>query len=242
MKDGGRHLATDWDTALARFAQLVRAGSGKTSAVILASGSAALEALGMVKRLLSRFDLKAAVRIPTGSEAPLEGVPNLALRKERAANGAGARLLGYDTDFAAALKAAGSAALVVLLDVELSEAEAGLLGGAAGLVVLGTVAQELRSAQLILPVTTMVEENGTFVNRDGRVQRFLQARVTPGMARPAWWVAAETEALAGAKVETPTSADEAFAQVASMIPSLAGLTYRELGLSGRAASPVGAGA
>ena len=63
-------------------------------------------------------------------------------------------------------------------------------------VVLGTVvAAALRDAELVLPVTTMAEENGTYVNRDGRVQRYTQAKSQPGMARPAWWVAGEV--LAG---------------------------------------------
>ena len=35
------------------------------------------------------------------------------------------------------------------------------------------------------------EEDGTFVNRDGRVQRYVQAKAAPGMARPAWWALGE---------------------------------------------------
>ena len=236
VKEGPRHVATDWETALARFAQLVRAGSRSTRAVILSSANASLESLGLVKRLLSRFDLVSVVRLPLGAEAPLAGVPNLALRRERAANGDGARLLGYGTEWAAAIGAASSAALVVVLDAELTEEEAASVSSAAGLVVLGTVyGEELRSAQLILPVVTMAEENGTFVNQDLRVQRFLQARVAPGMARPAWWVAAETEALTSPGIDIPTSADQAFAQVAESVPAISGFTYRELGLTGRVA-------
>ena len=64
------------------------------------------------------------------------------------------------------------------------------------MVVLGTVASDaLRNAELVLPVTTMAEENGTYVNRDRRLQRYTQAKSQPGMARPAWWVAGEV--LAG---------------------------------------------
>jgi len=39
-----------------------------------------------------------------------------------------------------------------------------------------------------LLLENMVEEEGTFTNLRGRVQRFLQARAAPGMARPSWWV------------------------------------------------------
>src|SRR2546427_10676723 len=66
VRDGGRHVATDWDTALARLDQLVRGASGK--AVILASGRASTEALGLVRRMLDRFEVTAAVQVPLGDE------------------------------------------------------------------------------------------------------------------------------------------------------------------------------
>ncbi|HEY9014524.1 MAG TPA: 2Fe-2S iron-sulfur cluster-binding protein, partial [Gemmatimonadales bacterium] len=47
VRDGGRHVATDWDTALDRLGQLIRGMSG--SAVILASGRASTESLGLVR-------------------------------------------------------------------------------------------------------------------------------------------------------------------------------------------------
>jgi predicted molibdopterin-dependent oxidoreductase YjgC len=188
--------------------------------------------------------LTAAVQIPLGdAEQPLQGIAGLALRKERAANGDGARMLGYDTDWTRALEAAASADLVVVLDVQLTEAEAGLVAGAAAVVVLGTLqAQELAAAQLVLPVTNVAEENGTFVNRDLRVQRYQQARTAPGMARPAWWVAAQA---AASHTSAPSTSAEAFSAVAAMIPALAGMSYAELGLTGGVArasvpAPVGA--
>ena len=48
VREGGRHVATDWDTALARLDQMLRGASG--SAVILASGRASTESLGLVRR------------------------------------------------------------------------------------------------------------------------------------------------------------------------------------------------
>ena len=48
----------------------------------------------------------AAVQVPLGEEAPLAGVPNLALRRERAPNLAGAELLGYTRQWEAALRQA----------------------------------------------------------------------------------------------------------------------------------------
>jgi NADH-quinone oxidoreductase subunit G len=237
--EGGRHQAVDWESALARFAQLAKGGAGR--AVLLASGRASLESLGLLRRLVDRFDVTAAVQVPMGDEAPLAGVPNLALRAERAPNAEGARALGYHAAWADALGQARTASLVVLLDVVLSEAEAAALAGAGAVVVLGTVESDAwAAAGLVLPVTTMAEEHGTWMNRDGRVQRFQQAKAPPGMARPAWWVVAGAMAAAGAADGLPATAAEAFDGLGAQWPAFAGLSHRSLGLAGRAAVAAGA--
>ena len=235
VQDGGRLVATDWDRAVDRLAGLVEKGG---TSVLLASASASLESLGLVHRLLSGTRLTAVVQLPVvDSEEPLQGIKDLALRRERAPNGDGARLIGYGMDWQGAVKAASTADLVVLLDVTLTDAEAALVSGAAAVVVLGTVqAQELPAAALVLPLTNVAEENGTFVNRDQRVQRYQQARTAPGMSRPAWWVAAQVTPAGGlAPSSSPATAAQAFELVCSSIPALAGLTYSDLGLLGRLA-------
>ena len=233
VREGGRHVATDWVTALARLEQILRGASG--SAVILASGRASTESLGLVRRLVDRFEVTAAVQVPTGPEAPLAGIPNLALRRERAPNLVGAELLGYTPHWEAAMRQALSAAVVLVLDAELAEADAAALSAAQGLViVLGTVLADVhRRAELALPVTTMAEENGTYVNRDRRVQRYQQARSQPGMARPAWWVAGEVLAGPGPSADAPSTAAEAFALLGRWWPAFAGFGYADLGLTGR---------
>jgi NADH-quinone oxidoreductase subunit G len=233
VRDGGRHTATDWDTALARLEQALRGASG--SAVILASGRASTESLGLVRRLVERLDVTAALQVPLGEEAPLAGIPDLALRRERAPNLTGGQLLGYSADWTAALRQAASAAVVIVLDADLTPADQAALAGAPGmLVVLGTVlAEGLRDAELVLPITTMAEENGTYVNRDRRVQRFEQAKSQPGMARPAWWVAGEVLAGPGPSADAPSTAAEAFAALGEWWPIFAGLTHADLGFTGR---------
>ena len=46
----------------------------------------------------------------------------------------------------------------------------------------------LVSADFQFPVTTFAEQEGTFTNHAGRVQRFWPALSGPGAARPAWLV------------------------------------------------------
>ncbi len=232
VRDGGRHVATDWDTALDRLGQLVRGTSG--SAVILASGRASTESLGLVKRMVDRADLTAVVQVPMGEEAPLGRVPNLALRRERAPNLAAAELLGYRSDWQAGLKQASTAGLVLVLDTNLSEADEAALATVPGaVVILGTVFPEgLRNAELVLPLTNMAEENGTYLNRDFRLQRYSQAKSQPGMARPAWWVAGEVLAGPGPSSSAPSTAAEAFELLGEQWPAFAGLTYADLGYTG----------
>ncbi len=231
--DGHRHAATDWDTALDRFGRILRDAAG--SAVLLASGRMSVESLGLVRRLLEPFQVTAAVQVPLGEEAPLSGIPNLALRRERTPNADGAELVGYNRDWEAAVQAVASAAFVIVLDADLDDAAvAAIRETRAEVVVLGTVAADwIREASLVLPVTTMAEENGTYVNRDRRVQRYQQARSQPGMARPAWWVAGEVLAGPGPDADAPSTAAEAFAMLGSAYPELAGLTHGDLGFGGR---------
>ncbi|MGH7627799.1 MAG: 2Fe-2S iron-sulfur cluster-binding protein [Gemmatimonadales bacterium] len=234
-RDGARQLAVDWDTALDRFGQLLRATG---PAVILASGRASTESLGLVRRLVEGRPVTTAVQVPLGDEAPLPGIPGLALRRERTPNLAGAELLGYGRDWAAALAATRDAAVVIVLDAELSPSDEAALAAAPGaLVLLATVPPgALRDAALVLPVTTMAEENGVYVNRDGRAQRFQQAKAAPGMARPAWWIAGEVLAGPGPDADAPATAEHAFELLGRAWPIFGGLTHASLGFTGRVLS------
>jgi NADH-quinone oxidoreductase subunit G len=141
---------------------------------------------------------------------------------------------------AGAAPAARQAAVVLVLDAELSAADEAELADIDGALVLLASAPPLglRNAELILPVTTMVEENGVYVNRDGRAQRFQQAKVPPGMARPAWWIAGEVLAGPGPDADAPATADEAFAMLGNLWPVFAGMTHASLGYTGQVlASP-----
>src|SRR5438552_329978 len=111
--------------------------------------------------------------------------------------------------YAAALQAAESAAVVLVLD----EPDIAVRPRGA-LVYAGTVLPDAaRHADLVLPIANVAEEDGTFVNCDGRVQRYFQAKPAPGMARPAWWVFSELLAVMGrgrGEGEHVTGASDAF--------------------------------
>jgi NADH-quinone oxidoreductase subunit G len=91
------------------------------------------------------------------------------------------------------------------------------------LIYAGTVLPDgARNAAVVLPIANVAEEDGTFVNRDGRVQRYFQAKPAPGMARPAWWVLSELAAAAG-RGERVASAGEAFERLSASVDGLRGL-------------------
>ena len=123
------------------------------------------------------------------------------MRAERAPNGKGAENLGYTREYQAALEAAKSAAVVLVLD----DPDCAVQTNGA-LLYLGTVLGQdapCRSADVVLPITNVAEEEGTFTNRDGREQRYSQAKPAPGMAQPAAWVLGQ---LADARKRTGAGA------------------------------------
>ena len=187
VRRDGELKATDWDEAYAKVLAILRGASGK--AVALVSAGASSEALAAARKLLSGFDWRGAFQVVVGDEAPLPGVPNLALRAERVPNATGAERLGYTRDYAAALEAAKTAAVVLVLDDPDAAVET---NGA--LIYAGTVLGEsspCRNADVVLPIANVAEEEGTFVNRDGREQRYYQAKPAPGMAQAAAWIFGE---------------------------------------------------
>jgi len=227
VRKDGELRAVDWDEALDRARGIIAGAGG--AAVALVSPGASTEALFLARRLLGRFAWTGAFQVVKGEEAPLPGVPGLALRADRAPNVRGAELLGYSRDYDLALRAAAAAGVVLVLDDSTAPVRT---DGA--LIYLGTVLPDdagVRGAAVVLPIANVAEEDGTFVNCDGRVQRYTQAKPAPGMARPAWWVLGELGA--DGTGPAPTSAADAFARFAAATEAAAGLTYAALGLSGR---------
>lgn len=185
VREGGRLVPVDWDWAMDRVASLLRASKGQS--VGLVSAGASCEALERAAKLLQQTGGSGAFRVREGAEVPLAGVPDLALRKERAANVYGALEAGFSRDWDAAVGRANGAGLVLVLDEPLDGVPS--LGSGA-MIYVGTVLPEAArvSAAVVLPCASMAEEEGTFRNLRGRVQRYYQANTPPGMARPAAWI------------------------------------------------------
>ena len=238
MKDGDALHATDWDHALERGSDMVKAAGGDIA--VIASPSASSEAMYLARKLAgSKFKGVFNVERSNDPETALEGVANLALRQERAANVKAATELGYSEqdDVVGACREASLTIVVLdgLKDVEESNLPAN------SIFIGSTLLEGAKSATLVLPAANTAEEDGTFVNRDGRVQRYFQARSGPGMTRPAWWILSEILSEATGS-EPMDSASAVFDELAAEVSAFGGLSYSSLGTRGAplsSASPAG---
>jgi NADH-quinone oxidoreductase subunit G len=228
VRSGGSLATADWDRAVAAAGSLL---AGKR-AFVLASPRLPNETLYLLSQIVSSNGA-GAFRVEQGEEAPLPGVPGLARRKDLAANVKGAELFGFKrADNPLAGMQQGD--VLIVADEDLDGTEAPDIAKASAVVVIGTTlpAWARHIAAVVLPIANMAEEEGTFTNVEGRVQRFLQAKAAPGFARPSWSVAGDVLQAAGGKGGHMLASD-AFGAVAASHPEFAGLSYDLLALRGR---------
>ncbi|HUF12165.1 MAG TPA: 2Fe-2S iron-sulfur cluster-binding protein [Longimicrobiales bacterium] len=240
-----------WEAAI--IALVDRLSAVDNSASILAVGSPfhSNEDNALLLRLARRVggSVHAVFRSPRAeNEDVLPGFPTLVRRRDLAANVRGLELLGFervgDDEARGGLDGADAAVVLVLGD-PLADRDAGFADDAELFVYLGTVPSQAGArADFQLPVTSHAEEDGTFTNALGRVQRFWQALRGPSLARPAWQVLGVTLAGLGAGAAPATAAD-AFLSLGEENGAFAGLSYAGLGMRGsqaQGAEPVAAGA
>ncbi len=227
IRRNGELEAVHWGEALAWLAEQMPDGDG----VALVSPFESTESIAAFRALLTRMGINGGgYRLARGDEAQLEGFPKLKLRAERAPNAAAAELFGFREVEGPPSIASGST-LIVAGD-RLDDMPADFAHDAGFFVYLGShLSEATRSADVILPITTFLEMEGTFINHEGRLQRFRQALVPPGVARPAWMVIRRLLSLGrdGADV---LEAEVAFELAAAESQGLAGLAWSAIGPKG----------
>ena len=89
----------------------------------------------------------------------------------------------------------------IVADEELAGLDASDVAKAGAIIVIGTTlpAWARHAASVVLPIANFAEEEGTFTNLRGRVQRFMQAKAAPGFARPSWYVLSDLLAAVGVR-------------------------------------------
>ena len=86
-------------------------------------------------------------------------------------------------------------------------------------------------AEVVLPVASFAEKDGTFTSTERRVQRVRRAVSPPGEARPEVEVAADLLRRLGVDADY-ASPEEVMAEISSVTPSYGGISYQRLGISG----------
>jgi NADH-quinone oxidoreductase subunit G len=131
--------------------------------------------------------------------------------------------------------------VLLVADDELAGADAASLAAAAAVagavVVIGTTLPSWAArAAVMLPIANMAEEEGTFTNVEGRVQRYLQAKAAPGLARPGFAAMGDLLTALGDPTVTFVPGD-VFRALAAAHATFGGMTYERLGLRGAIVSP-----
>ena len=244
VRQDGRLVPTSWSSALTQLADVAGERGGEARAVV--SPFMATEDMGALSRLMDAVGGGSGVyRVEQGEEIGLPGFPTLKLRSDRAANVRGADMLGFqrvgDADGRGGIEElADHRGTLLVLGDELAEAAEGWGRNARLFIYVGHfLAPAARNAHFVLPATTFAEMEGSFVNAQGRVQRFWPALQVPGMARPAWQILGVL--LAGiSDTPAPATPGDAFATLGQLRPEFAALRWEELGSQGRPLPEVGA--
>jgi len=238
IRHGATLAGTDWQLAIAEAAKIL---SGK-KAFVLASPNLSNEALHLLAEVVKKTGGSGAYRVPQGDEAPLAGVEDLSLRADRAANARGAEIAGFARSDKP-LSALGNGDVLIVADEELAGVDAPDVAKAGAIIVIGTTlpAWARHAASVVLPIANFAEEEGTFTNLRGRVQRFLQAKAAPGFARPSWYALSDLLAAIGVTANY-SLASEVFKAAAAARSEFAGMSYDVLGAKGKVIAGEMAGA
>ena len=235
VREGGTR-AMGWRDALGLLAKRLQGPGGDVR--VVASPLSANEDLGALAALVDELGGGRIVyrlrRAP--DEVVLKGFPTLARRRDLAPNARAAELFGMtrvgDDDGRGGLEEVAShEGVVVVLGDELADQPETFGGSAELYVYLGAWPSRAASlAHFVLPTTTFAEQEGSFTNVQGRVQRFWSGLEAPALARPAWLILGALLAELGG-ADAPASAEEAFARLAGRRAEF-GLSWQELGTQG----------
>jgi NADH dehydrogenase/NADH:ubiquinone oxidoreductase subunit G len=223
-----------WSEALLWVAEQL----AETGGVAVVSAGASNESLFYTRVLLERLGIRGGTfQVDQGEEQTLSGFPKLKLRADRSPNAGGAELQGFGRS--GKLPTVGDGTQLVVLGDGLAGAPADYGANAGFFLYAGShLHPAARNASAILPASTVPEMEGTFVNYEGRVQRFHQALRSPGVARPPWMFLSRLLEHMGEGTGVREIAD-AFSVMAGGTAGMQGLTWGGLGLRGELLSEAG---
>ena len=81
------------------------------------------------------------------------------------------------------------------------------------------------SADVVLPAASYAEQDGTFTNNDGLVQRVRQSIPPLHQSKPDWMIVAQLAKELGVDFGYEMSASAVFREIAERVPAYAGMRY-----------------
>jgi NADH-quinone oxidoreductase subunit G len=237
--------AAEWDAAVSRAADLLRAAASRGRLAALLSPRLVCEDLFAWHTLLEKLGGGSigVARIVRGED------DGLLIRADKGSNSTGAAWILGDAATVRTVvdrMARGEIDTLLVAGDTLDPAESPALDPStrrklSHVVFVGPFASEAGAgADVVIPSTSWAEEDGTMVNFEGRVQRVQRCHPPRGEARPGWRVVADL--MASAQLGDPgwTAAREVFEDLAAAVPAFAGLTHASIGLLGTERAATGA--
>jgi NADH-quinone oxidoreductase subunit G len=235
VRADGRARAAGWDEAIARLGEALarlREAKALDQVGVILSSHLTNENLYAAKRFFSELGVSQIVfqRPPSGSQ------DDFLIRADKSPNAKGAEALGIAEGAEALLDKAANGGLRILVvftqDLVPLFGEARVLVAAKALellVFVGTNAgRTAELAHLVLPSAVYAEQEGTFTNFQGRVQRIHAALDPWGEARPDWAILSDLAGRLGLSTRF-ADAPSIFAELARREPPFQGLTYQAIG-------------
>ncbi len=233
----GAPVASTWAETTRLFADALQAAGGAATAMI-ASPQATNESLAAFQALAEAVGAAWVDYRADGSHALTEEREDAVLRrKDHSPNNKGcAAIVKTTSDVDAILAAceAGTVKVLYLLGTELLTNRADADRVAKALAKVETVAvhaehwtDALENVALVFPAASVAEQDGTYTNYAGRVQRVKRAFAPRGACQPHGAVAREALRQLG-KQTPPETAAATFKHLAESNPAFAGLTWAGL--------------
>ncbi|MCE2486621.1 MAG: molybdopterin-dependent oxidoreductase [Desulfurellaceae bacterium] len=231
-----------WDEAVQRLVETVKraqAEYGPDAVAAIIGAKASNEEAHLLSRILNQqLGSQQAVGLSWSPDnAPHD---DLLIRADKNPNTRGLKTLGLLNGGGEAeqiLSAVGQGKIRVLfvfgvdLVAALGQAVVDAALGEATVILLDTdYTDTTEYADLVLPIATAPETDGSCINYAGRIQRLRQAFPPPGEVKTGW----EALALLSTRLDGPDSVSisEVFAELSAAVPALAGLTYGRIGAQG----------
>jgi NADH-quinone oxidoreductase subunit G len=235
-----RGVAATWKDALDAVHRELQNAQGQGETAFLGSGSLTTEEAWLFGQLADILGSPhRTVPVDVGPERTIPNLKGGITGREMAPNRRGAELAGMGTGGLDVLQGDGAerCGALIVCDSDFSRAAYSQdtverLRQAKFLVVFGWADSPLAQvADVVLPVAHHGEKDGTFVNVEWRLQKFVSAFPAPGVVRPTLEVLSDLLSRFDASWAGLTTG-KVFDRLASEIPAFAGLSWHRLPATG----------